>query len=151
MCALLKQLCSTDVDEPVKEPVVQSYEARRIKADKDCSAIKRLSIEDCTQLIVELTKDCPAVFIVDALDECEVQVRNQLLEAFDIIIERSPSLIKIFVSSRDDIDIVSFPNLAHLTNENKILPVRYLLSTNHNFIEITFGALKDCIHKRKEK
>ncbi len=105
--ALLRQLCSSKLDQSVKEPVAREYEARKEKAEEDCSAIKRLTVEDCTRLIIELTRDHPATIILDALDECEEDERYELLEAFDNIISSSGDVVKIFVSSRDDIDIVS--------------------------------------------
>ena len=107
LCALLRQLCTSNVDEPVKNPIAREYEARKKKAEKDCSTIKRLTIEECTRLIIELTKNHPATIILDALDECEEITRHELLEALDCIISKSANVVKIFVSSRDDIDIVS--------------------------------------------
>ena len=107
LCALLRQLCTSNPDQPVKNPVAREYEARKTKAEKDCSTIKRLTVEDCTRLIIELTKDHPATIILDALDECDESTRPELLEAFDSIISKSANVVKIFVSSRDDIDIVS--------------------------------------------
>ncbi len=105
--ALLRQLCSSDLDQPVNELIAREYKARKTEAEKDCSAIKRLTVKDCTRLIIELTKDDPATIILDALDECEEDTRYELLEAFDSIISSSGKVVKIFASSRDDIDIVS--------------------------------------------
>lgn len=107
MGALLRQLASSKPDLPVKEPVAKEYEARKEKAEQDCSSLKKLTIEDCTRLIIELTQDYPATIILDALDECEENTRHELLEAFDDIISNSAEVVKVFVSSRDDIDIVS--------------------------------------------
>ena len=106
MGALLRQLCSSKLDEPIREPVAKVYEARRKKADEDCSAIRRPTIQDCTSLITQLTQDYPAIIILDALDECEEDTRHEILEAFDCILEQSTEIVKIFVSSRDDVDIV---------------------------------------------
>ena len=107
LCALLRQLCTSNPDQPVKSPVAREYEVRKKKAEEDCSTIKRLTIEECTRLIIELTKDHPATIILDALDECEEITRHELLEALDSIISNSANVVKVFVSSRDDIDIVS--------------------------------------------
>lgn len=107
MGALLRQLTSSKPDLPVKEPVATEYEARRKKAAEDCSSLKKLTVQDCTRLIIELTQNYPATIILDALDECEENTRHELLEAFDDIISSSAEVVKVFVSSRDDIDIVS--------------------------------------------
>ncbi len=107
MGALLRQLASSKPDLPVKEPVAKEYEALRKKAEEDCSSLKKLTVQDCIRLIIELTKNHPAVLILDALDECEENTRHELLEAFDDIISNSTEVVKVFVSSREDIDIVS--------------------------------------------
>lgn len=107
MGALLRQLASSKPDLHVKEPVAKEYEVRKKKAEEDCSTLKQLTVEDCTRLILELTADHPATIIIDALDECDDETRNELLEALDDIISKSAEVVKVLVSSRDDIDIVS--------------------------------------------
>jgi len=107
MGALLRQLASSKPDRPIEEPVAKEYKARKKKAEEDCSTLKKLSVENCTRLILELTKDNPAIIIIDALDECEENTRHELLEVLDDIISKSAEVVKVLVSSRDDIDIVS--------------------------------------------
>ena len=107
MGTLLRQLASSQSDLSVKAPVAKEYEARYKTAGGDSSALRRLTVEDCTRLIIELTKTYPATIILDALDECERDTRHKLLEAFDEIISKSEEVVKVFVSSRDDVDIVS--------------------------------------------
>ena len=122
MGALLRQLASSKPDLPVKEPVAKEYEARRKKAREDCSALKKLTVQDCTRLIIDLTKNHPATIIVDALDECEESTRHELLEALDDIISNSAEIVKVFVCSRDDIDIVSNSILLVSKIEGMIAP-----------------------------
>ncbi len=105
--ALLRQLCSSDPDQSVKESIVREYKTRKVEAEKDCFAIKRLTVKDCIRLIIELTKNDSTIIILDALDECEEDTRYELLKAFDSIISSFENVVKIFASSRDDIDIVS--------------------------------------------
>ena len=107
MGALLRQLAGSRTDLPIKTPVAKEYETRREKAEEDCSMLKKLTVQDCTRLIVELTKNQSATIVLDALDECEENTRHELLEAFDEIICNSGEVVKVLVSSRDDIDIVS--------------------------------------------
>ena len=107
MGAFLRQLASVQSDLRIKDPVAEEYGKRRKDAEKDNSALKKLTVQDCTRLIIELTKQHPATIVLDALDECEKHTRHELLEAFDEIISESTEVVKVFVSSRDDIDIVS--------------------------------------------
>jgi hypothetical protein len=106
---LLRQLASSNPDLPIKEPVAKEYEVRKKKAEDDYSKFKELTVEDCTRMILELTRDNPATIVIDALDECEESLRHELLKALDKIVSEPGEIVKVFVSSREDVDIVSSP------------------------------------------
>lgn len=81
-------------------------------------------MNECCELIIRLTKYYPLTsIIIDALDECDPEKRTDLLEALESILRESSSLVKIFVSSRNDQDLVlhlqDYPNLDLLSNKNK--------------------------------
>lgn len=105
--ALLRQLASSKPEGPIRDAVAKEYELRKKKAEEDCSQLKKLTIKDCTELILQLNTERSAMIILDALDECDEATRHELLESLDKIISHSESLIKVFISSRDDVDIVS--------------------------------------------
>lgn len=107
MRAILRQLASIKPDMPIKEPVAKEYEDRKKKADEDCSDPSELTIEDCTKLILVLINDSPVTIIIDAPDECDEFPRHELLGALDEIVGKSVEVVKVFVLSRDDINIVS--------------------------------------------
>ena len=44
--------------------------------------------------------------IIDALDECSRQEREYLLDALSQLTKESTGTVKVFISSRDDMDIV---------------------------------------------
>jgi hypothetical protein len=71
---------------------------------------------------VNLLESNPATIIIDALDECDPARRHELLTGLDNIIQQSASLVKVFVSSRDDNDIVCqlnhSPNLFIRASDN---------------------------------
>jgi hypothetical protein len=60
--------------------------------------------------------------VIDALDECDPETRADLLEVLEDILTLSSNLVKIFVSSRNDQDIVLFlkkyPNLEICSDKN---------------------------------
>ena len=60
--------------------------------------------------------------VIDALDECDPDKRHDLLSALDTIITESASLVRVFVSSRDDGDIVcqlkDSPNMFITASDN---------------------------------
>ena len=106
MRSILKQLSCSKSYVPIKEPVVKKYKEKEEKADETGCDPQKLTIDECVQLILALLENDPAVIIVDALDECVPARRHEILQALDTIIHRSANLVKVFVSSRDDNDIV---------------------------------------------
>lgn len=107
MGALVRQLASSKPDQPIKKPVADRYEERKIEADDDCSRIKRLTVEDSTRVILELCTEEPCIIVVDALDECEEDSRQELLEALSEIVAKSVETVRVIIFSRDEVDIVS--------------------------------------------
>lgn len=67
---------------------------------------RRLALDEIVELILALTAENPATLIIDALDKCDPLRRHELLTALDEIVQRSASVVNVFVSSRDDSDIV---------------------------------------------
>jgi len=81
-------------------------------------------LEEATKLIVSLVDHHPAVIVIDALDECDSAKRQDLLLALQTIVKISKNVVKIFLSSRDDNDLVSqltqYPNVAIEAPDNKM-------------------------------
>jgi hypothetical protein len=106
MRSILKQLSCMTLQQPIREPVVGTYKRRKEEADNDGSEPTKLTLEECVGLILALLETNPATIVIDALDECDPARRHELLLALDRIREESASLVKVFVSSRDNQDIV---------------------------------------------
>jgi hypothetical protein len=101
--SVVRQLSCLKPGLPIMEPVTTKYSER----EEGSFGLTKLTIEECLELVIELTEIYPSTTIVlDALDECSPDTRHELLQALDDIIQKSVGLVKIFVSSRDDSDIV---------------------------------------------
>lgn len=72
----------------------------------DGSELEKLAITECRDLILSLLESNPATIMIDAFDECNPARRDELRSALDEIIQGSMNIVKVFVSSRDDSDIV---------------------------------------------
>ena len=107
MSALVRQLSSPNPGSTINKHIVEEYKVREERTKETGSPLKHLTVEDCTKLLLKLTKDCPAIILIDALDEAEESTRYQILEALDNLISSSEKEVKIMISSRDDLDIVS--------------------------------------------
>ena len=118
---ILEQLSSSDVSEPIREPVVRKYEEKKREAKGRNP--EKLMLDETVDVILALLETNPATIVIDALDECDPHRRGELLDALSTIIRDSASLVKVFVSSRDDGDIVcqlaDLPNVFIQASDNK--------------------------------
>lgn len=122
MRSILKQLSFSKGSLPIREPIVKAYKKRKEEAEDDGCDLANLKLADSIELILVLLESNPVTIIIDALDECDPGRRCYLLDALDRIILESASLVKIFVSSRDDNDILCrlarSPNVIIHANDN---------------------------------
>ena len=74
---------------------------------EDGLAAGPLSLKESISILIQLTaKRCLSHIIIDALDECNRDEREQLLDALSQVMKESTGIVKVFISSRDDMDIV---------------------------------------------
>lgn len=97
--------------------VVKAY----IEAETDGFATGGLSSDQCCALISKYAIDHETTYIIlDAFDECEIQVRQVLIDAFNSIIEKaSKSVVKILVTSRNDLHLKAMFD-KHKTHEIEV-------------------------------
>ncbi|KAI9888993.1 MAG: hypothetical protein M1814_006051 [Vezdaea aestivalis] len=118
--SLVRQLACLKPSYPIMSPVLAKYASR----EESNFGFTDLSLDECVDLILELGKVYPSMaLIIDALDECEPDTRLEILEKLDEILQDSTNLVKIFVSSREDSDLVckleNSPNLYIEAVDNK--------------------------------
>lgn len=111
MSAIVKQLSCLKAGFALQKQVVSMYNARKSSGFSSNS----LAFKESLDLIISLADTYTQISIViDALDECDPQERRKFLDSLQTIIKTS-RLVKIFVSSRDDDDIIrrldGVPNL----------------------------------------
>jgi len=101
MSTLIHQLAQAD-DRTILKPVVDIYEDRQQKGQTSA----RLTLKESQELLVKLTDIYPRTIIcLDALDEVDHEIRIRLLKSLKHVIEKSKNLVKIFATSRNDMDI----------------------------------------------
>ena len=138
--------------EILLEPVPEIYKAR----EKDDFSAGPLSVEESTAIIIELAKHrLLTTIVIDALDECNPKERDKLLDALSKILKDSIGLVKIFVSSWDDGDIVCFladcVNLEIEANKNQEDIVRFVNSEVDSLIRskrLLFGKVTEALKQQ---
>ena len=122
MRSILKQLSCSNSGLPIRKPVAEEFHKRRKQAQDEGCEPERLSIKECERLVLALLEQNPATIVIDALDECDPLRRHELLETLDNLIQQSASLVKIFISSRNDNDIECWltvsPNITIQASKN---------------------------------
>ena len=120
LASIVRQLSGLGPRLPLLDPVVAKYQ----KKEDQGFASGPLDIDESCALIIQLAEHYPMItLIIDALDECDPGKRAELLDVLEKILRESSGLIKIFISSRDDQDIVftlkDYPNLEIASDRNK--------------------------------
>ena len=96
---LVRQLSSVPGGRAVYKGLKTRYDTRFEDGD--------LSLEDARDIALEIANSRPLTYIViDALDECDQNQRDQLVETLQFLLSDSSSLVKIFITSREDRDLV---------------------------------------------
>lgn len=119
LASLARQLSCLEPGKPLLKPTIDLYKQKEAEG----FASGGLQIEESCALIIQLVEQYPlTTIIIDALDECDPGKRLNLLKALENILRESSGLVKIFVSSRDDHDIVirlqCYPNLEIKSDRN---------------------------------
>jgi len=123
----VRQISVLRLEESIVSSVAEKYQSR----EEQSFVGGPLRLEESVDLIIELTTIYSlTTIVIDALDECDRKTRYKLLGALTSIVQRSPGLVKIFVSSRDDRDVVlhlqKSPNLYIKASNNKRDIFRYV-------------------------
>ena len=117
--SIVRQLSCTEPGLPLLPPVVEIYEKKGRGFDSH-----GLRIEDSCEIIKKLIEYYPmTTIVIDALDECNAEEREMLLDAIEGLLQDSSlGLLKVFLSSRDDQDITctlrEYPNVDLVSSRN---------------------------------
>jgi nucleoside-triphosphatase THEP1 len=121
MRSILEQLSCSGEDLPIREPVVEAYKAKKKEARG--RKPEKLGVEEVVETVLKLLESNPATIVIDGLDECDSAKRQELLDSLETIIADSDNIVKVFLSSRDDHDLVHrlsrTPNLYIRASDNK--------------------------------
>lgn len=103
LASIARQLSCLGPGCPLLLLTIAAYD----KQEDDAFADGPLQLHETRDLILQLAEHYLRVTIViDALDECDQETRKDLLDAVEFILREASTVIKIFISSRDDQDIV---------------------------------------------
>ena len=136
VATIARQLSSLKLGSPLLAPAVAVYKKREMEGFASGS----LSIDESRLLILQLVEHYPlTTIVIDALDECDPERRTDLLETLESILQESSGLVKIFVSSRDDQDIVlrllDYPNLELSSEMNKDDISSFVIAETDNLVK----------------
>jgi len=119
LASLARQLSSLKPKKPLLKPTLNLYKQKETKGFASGS----LRIEESRVLIIQLIKQYPlTTIVIDALNECNLKKRRDLFKELEKILQESSRLVKIFISSRDNYNIVlrlqRYLNLEIKSNRN---------------------------------
>lgn len=88
---------------PIKANIVSKYESEKARGSRQAV----FSIKESQELIIELltTYYDSTTIVIDALDEVDLRIRTKLLDCLTLLVQPRKTIVKIFVSSRNEPDI----------------------------------------------
>ncbi|KAJ4264299.1 hypothetical protein NW762_005495 [Fusarium torreyae] len=102
--SLLRQVAAMSPTRTITEPVKAMHERILEESFGD----REWTQAECVENLVQIMENYPSLTIViDALDECDPDERMALLLSLKEVREKSANLVKLLITSRDDIDILS--------------------------------------------
>jgi hypothetical protein len=102
LACITRQLSSLSPDYLLAPAMLGLYK----KMDASGGSMRTPDVEKCCDLIVELAElYSRTTIVVDALDECDLEMRGDLVDALETIVTKSASLVKVFVTSREEGDL----------------------------------------------
>jgi len=148
LSAFIHQLVQSESDEKMLlKPVVDAYELRRSRGQQK----SRLSLLESRALLVKLADMYEQTTIcIDALDEVEPSTRKNLLQTLKFVMENSKKIVKIFATTRMDVDIARqfemFPRIELQPDDNASDIERFIkesIQTSIDDGELLDGAVGD--------
>lgn len=101
--SILRQLtCKSGLVPTIDERILREFEYQRANARKDGFELERLETAECVRIILNIATVSPVIIVLDAVDEDPSKSRHVLLSGIMRIIRDSLSMVKIFITSRDD-------------------------------------------------
>ena len=102
----------------------------------DSDQSMNLPYSDCIEIIIAVSESTPVTIILDAFDECDQNRSPRLIQHLEEIIRRSPTNVKVFISTR------AFPAI-----EDKLVPDRSIeVNADNNGVDV-----RTFIHSTLEK
>lgn len=119
MRCIARQLCGDDPSIPLNLHLREFYQALGSPKASEDAPPPDLVLD----LILRVLSSNPATIVIDALDECDSSTRYKLFESLDKIVKSSANVVKVFLTSRNDGDIVcrleTTPNIYIDAQKNK--------------------------------
>ena len=119
--SLVKQLARARSGRGLETVVTSKYSQLK---GSEVEEPRRLSITECVELMILLSKDSPTTVIVDALDECRLVGVGDLIQSLEEVRRNSAGSVKIFFSTRyvsaivDKLNQYSWPSLEVSADKN---------------------------------
>ncbi|KAI6764484.1 hypothetical protein HG530_008273 [Fusarium avenaceum] len=145
--SIARQLSTPQRGGPILEPTRKEYEEQKKLGFMSGS----LGLGKSKKLVLQLLEQYPsATIVVDALDECNPETRQNLLKALESLLKESSCLLKVFVTSRTDQDITyklsNYPNL-HLSSERNTGDINLFIRSETSRLIADGDLLRDSNRK----
>ncbi|ROW04889.1 hypothetical protein VMCG_04769 [Cytospora schulzeri] len=136
MRTLLGQLALSPTEpRKIQELLCSEYDRQSALARIDGLDLPKLHTRDCTRLILDLAEKDPLTIVIDSVDSMDEEDQIVFLSSLRHIVAKSDNVVKIFITSRSNIHILSGANnqvqiTAHETRMDMKTYIRHQVHTS---------------------
>jgi len=105
--SILRQLAITDAQSDVRDFFYSDYQRRSRSALLQGLDLQKLSRKECVDRIIQVASEDPITILLDGIEQVEDESCDILLQSLSDIMSRAENVVKVLVTSRNSLDILS--------------------------------------------
>ncbi|KAG5811590.1 hypothetical protein H9Q74_013522, partial [Fusarium xylarioides] len=105
--SILRQLAITETQSDVRDFFHSDFQRRSRSARLQGMDLPKLSRKECVDRIIQVANEDPITILLDGVEQVEDESCDTLLQSLSDIMSRSENVVKVLVTSRNSLDILS--------------------------------------------
>ncbi|KAF5655423.1 ankyrin protein [Fusarium sp. NRRL 25303] len=105
--SILRQLAITETQSDVRDFFYSDFQRRSRSALLQGLDLPKLSRKECVDRIVQVANEDPITILVDGVEQVENESCDILFQCLSDIISRAENVVKVLITSRNSLDILS--------------------------------------------
>jgi hypothetical protein len=105
--SILRQLTITESQSDIRDFLYSDFQRRSESSLLQGLELPKLSRKDCVDRIIQVANEDPITILLDGVEQVEDESCDLLLQSLSDVMSRAENVVKVLVTSRNSIDILS--------------------------------------------